>query len=93
MYDNNVGQSQSHCVERKKPGLKCLHTLWLHLYVILEKAHNSDREQISGSRGRGGRSMWLQGAAQTALDDDGASPYLNCSGGYTDLYLSLKTEL
>lgn len=31
-----------------------------------------------------------KGAAQKALEDDCASPCLNCSGGYTNLYLSLK---
>lgn len=51
-----------------------------------------ENRSVAPEAGVGG-ACGCKGAAQTALEDDGASPYLNCSGGYTDLYLSLKTEL
>lgn len=56
-----------------------------HIIVI-------ENRSVGPEAGVGGECGY-KGAAQTALEDDGASPYLNCSGGYADLYLSLKTEL
>ena len=54
--------------------------------IVIENRSVAPEAGVAGECG-------CKGAAQTALEDDGASPYLNCSGGYTDLYLSLKTEL
>ena len=62
-----------------------LHTVWLHLYVILVIENRS----VDPEAGVGGECD-CKGAAQKALEDDCASPCLNCSGGYTNLYLSLK---
>lgn len=71
----------------KEASLKRLHTVWLHLYVILEKTHNSDGEQINGSQGQvWEESVTITGQQKGIWGDDGAS------GGYTNLYLSLKTQ-
>ena len=68
------------------------HMILLQRNFLKDKIIVIENRSVGPEAGVGGERGYKE-AAQTALEDDGASPYLNCSGGYADLYLSLKTEL
>lgn len=66
----------------KKVGLKRLHTIWFHLYNILEKQNYRDGEKISGCQVLGKRGLDYKEMHKEMFSVTRTILYPVCSGGY-----------
>ena len=76
----------------KEARLKRLHTVWFHLYTILEKAKQGQKthQWLLVVKGRG--EIWLQQGSMREFGGTMELLYLDC-GGYTTLCIWQNSEL